>query len=172
MTHTPRSSILLASLLGCCGCQRADDAVQPGPASVRSAPATLAGEIMLAGDLGKKGRGTLTLEAWADGVESREGLLPLLTRTYVIGDPDWTEREGTLTRYFGLCDSDRVGDAARLMPEEFEIEASFDPDGLQATREGIVRAAAHARNGAKDVQITVTPQTETAQQPGRRKKDG
>jgi hypothetical protein len=172
MTHAPRSSILLACLLGCCSCQRAAEPGQSAAPAVRSAPATLAGEITLAGELGKQGRGALTLEAWAGGLGSREGEQPLLMRTYVIGDPDWSECDGSLTRYFGLCDSDRVGDAARPLPDEFELEASFDPDGLQATREGIVRGSARARNGAKDVQIRVSPRNETAQQPESRKKGG
>ena len=59
-----------------------------------------------------------------------------------------------------------------MLPDEFEIEARFDPDGLQQTREGSVHGSARARNGAKDVQILVAPTTTTAQQPGSRKKGG
>jgi len=172
MTHATRSFILIGTLLGCLGCQRADDAGPVAPAGVHSAPATLAGEVTLTGELSKVRHGALTLNAWADGAAGREGTLPYLSRTYLIGDPDWTEREGALTRYFGLCDADRAGDAARMLPDEFEIEARFDPDGLQQTREGSVHGSARARNGAKDVQIRVAPTTTTAQQPGSRKKGG
>jgi hypothetical protein len=90
----------------------------------------------------------------------------------VIGDPDWIQGENVLTRYFGLCDADRVGEPARGLPAEFEIEASFDPDGLHSTREGVVRGSIHARNGAKDVWIDVSRRTDTAQPPGSPKKGG
>jgi hypothetical protein len=75
-------------------------------------------------------------------------------------------------RYFGLCDADRTGDRARALPEELEIEACFDPDGLFSTHAGLVFGSALARNGANDVLIRLAPRIETAQPTGSRKKGG
>jgi len=163
-------TVVLAALAGW-ACQRSGPADEPG-AALPHEPATLAGQIELAGELASARRGTLTLCAWGVGETGRKGAQPYLSRTYVIDDPDWTRGEGVLTRYFGLCDADRVGDPARGLPCELEIEASFDPDGLQITREGVVRGSAPARNGAKDVSIRVERTTETAQPQGSPKKGG
>jgi hypothetical protein len=169
MNHEPRRCLLALAALALAGCERAPrDPGTRGP----SAPATIAGEIVLSGELASVRRGAVTLYAWRTGEAGREGAQPYLSRTYAIGDPDWSSGGGTLMRYFGLCDADRVGDPERILPGEFEIEACFDPDGLSATREGIVRGRARARNGAKDVTITVSPTTETALPPGTRKKGG
>jgi hypothetical protein len=173
MTHETRFRILALAVLAGCGCQRAAETPDPAaPAATKSAPATLAGRIVLAGELAGARRGSVTVNAWRAGEAGRAGAQPFLSRSYEIGDPDWSPGEGLLTRYFGLCEADRVGDPARVLPDELEIEACFDPDGLLGTREGIVRGSAHARNGAKDVVVRVSPQTETAQPPGSRRKGG
>jgi hypothetical protein len=70
--------------------------------------------------------------------------------------------------YFGLCEADRVGEPARGLPAEIEIEACYDPG--QET--GLVRARVPARNGAKELVLTVAPQIQTAQPPGARKQGG
>jgi len=163
-----RISIPSLSLLVCCACGRAE---QPQP-TLPSEPATIAGRIQLSGELASARRGSVTVRAWREGDSGREGAQPVLARTYEIGDPDWSSDEGLSTHYFGLCDADRVGDAARGLPAELEIEACFDPDGLTSTRAGVVSASAHVRNGAKDVLITISPKIETAQPSGSRKKDG
>ncbi len=163
-----RISIPSLSLLVCCGCGHTE---QPD-LTLPSEAATIAGRIMLSGELSSARRGSVTVSAWREGEVGREGAQPVLSRTYEIGDPDWSSDEGLLKLYFGLCDADRVGDAARVLPAEFEIEATFDPDGLLSTREGVVLGSAHVRNGAKDVLITISPKIETAQPPGNRKKGG
>jgi hypothetical protein len=169
MTRRSRTPLLALCLFACCGCQPSSATLEP---AAKGAPATIAGQLALAGELAGARRGTLTLSAWREGEAGRDGAQPYLSRTYEVDDPDWTESSGALVRYFGLCDADRVGDPARALPDELEIEACFDPDGVPGTREGVVRSSAHARNGEKDVHISVSPKTETAQPQRSREKGG
>ncbi len=168
MTQSTRIRSLALALLAGCGCGHD----QPPAPAAPSAPATIAGQIVLSGALSSAGRGSVTVSAWRPGEAGRPDAQPLLSRTYAIGDPDWSLGEGELLRYFGLCDADRSGDPARALPAELELEACFDPDGLTSTRAGLVTGSAHARNGAKDVLIRLAPKIETAQPPGSRKKGG
>ena len=166
--HPVRTLALL--LCATCACRRAEPAA-PAPART-GAPATISGQIELEGDLAKARRGSVTVSAWCAGEAGREGTQPLLSRTYPIADPDWNAEDGVLVRYFGLCDADRAGDGSRALPADIEVEASFDPDGLPGTHEGLVSGSSLTRNGANDVLIRLAPRIETAQPGGSRKKGG
>jgi len=156
-----------------CAASSCGGAEQAAPATAcAGAPATIAGQIELSGALASARGGFVTVSAFGAGEAGREGAQPLLSRTYAIGDPDWSAGEGVLLRYFGLCDADRAGDRARALPEVLEIEACFDPDGLASTHDGLVLGSALARNGANDVLIRLAPRIETAQPRGGRKRDG
>src|SRR5258707_15591271 len=100
-------SVPLARLAGG-GWGRSERAVPAPP----SAPATIAGQIVLSGALANVRRGFVTVSAWPAGAARRADGQPLLSRAYAIGDPDWSQADGVLMRYFGLCDADRAGDPA------------------------------------------------------------
>jgi hypothetical protein len=170
MIHTRRTSILTLAFLACAGCGRTQAPLPAGPA--HSVSATFAGQIVLAGELAHARTGRVRVQAWRAGEAGRAGTQPFFSRSYVIGDPDWSIVEGELTRYFGLCDADRVGEDARELPEEFEIEASFEPEDATVAAKPAWRGSARARNGAQQVLITVAPKLEMAQPPGGRKQGG
>jgi hypothetical protein len=170
MTQTTRTSILTLAFLACAGCGRTQE---PVPAVVaRSVPATFAGQIVLAGELANVHGGRVRVRAWRAGEVGRADAQPFFSRSYEIGDPDWSLVDGGLTRYFGLCDADRVGEDTRELPDEFEIEACFEPDGRDGAGKAAWRGSARARNGAQQVRITVAPKLEMAQPPGGRKQGG
>lgn len=164
--------LLSAALLLGSGCQRAADPRNAQAPAGKREPASLAGQIVLSGELGRARTGSVIVRVWPAGEPPVAGALPFLSRSYPLDDPDWSTCAGGRRRYFGLCDADRVGDPARVLPAELEIEACYDPDAPPGAGEGLVRATARARNGAKDIQITVAPQVETAQPPGGRKQGG
>ena len=172
MIRTTPIRTLALLLLGACGCSRKEPDAPAPVTACAGAPATIAGQIELAGELASARRGCVTVSAWPPCEAGREGAQPLLSRTYAIGDPDWCAGDGVQMRYFGLCDADRTGDRARALPGELEIEACFDPDGLVSTHQGRVLGSALARNGANDVLIRLAPRIETAQPTGSRKKGG
>lgn len=170
MNHEPRTLLLGLALLAALGCRRAapTDERPPEPLG-RSEPATLAGEIEISAELANGVQGSVTIRAWRAGETGREGALPLLARSYELDDPDWIRGPGGLVRYFGLCDADRVGDPARKLPAELELEASLDPSGPGGVH---ALARARARNGAKDVVLEISANSDTAQPPAPRKKGG
>lgn len=171
MTHSLRSCILaLAALAG--GCERAQAPAPDAGSLAKQAPVSIAGQIVLAGELARARRGCVVLRAWPAQADDHAGAQPLLLRSYEIGDPDWTEVEGELRRYFGLCDADRVGESTRALPEELEIEACFECYGPSGVDTLLVRGSTHARNGAQQLSITVAPRIEMAQPQSGRKKGG
>ncbi|MBK7642190.1 MAG: hypothetical protein IPJ19_03945 [Planctomycetes bacterium] len=174
MPRTRHLALLgLAALapLGCGGSQAPAPAPLADPANSRE-PATLAGKVELSAELTGERRGSVTIQAWGEGEAGRAGAEPYLSRIYAMDDPDWLPGDSTLAHYFGLCEADRVGDPARGLPGELEIEANFDPDGLPGTREGVERGRARARNGATDIEITISPRSETAKPAVPRKQGG
>jgi hypothetical protein len=65
-----------------------------------------------------------------------------------------------------------VGQDPRELPEEFEIEACFEPEDGALAGKPAWRGSARARNGAQQILISVAPQLEMAQPPGGRKQGG
>lgn len=139
-----------AALTLAAACSRSDEPA----AARRERPAppegTLyAGELVLRGDPESLHSGSATVAVLAPGSD-----VPLLARSWDLGDPAWRIGRDGARLYFALDGRDEWPGATGAFGGEMELSARYDPDGNPATDEpGTARARLAVRSGARDLVV-------------------
>lgn len=121
-----------------------------------------AGELVLRGDPEALRSGAATIAILAPGTD-----VPLLARSWDLGDPAWRIGRDGARLYFALDARDEWPGAAGAFGGEMELTARFDPDGNPATDEaGTARAHLAVRTGARDLAVELTVEPRIAGVPG------